>query len=169
MGHPAFSRFGALGYHQIAKTQMKHPLILGCGNRQRGDDAAGILAAERLGALGIAAEVCAGEASELMDAWSGADDVIVIDAVVSGAPAGTVHLWDGQHPPAFATSAGSTHGLGVVQAIELARALGCLPTRLRVYGIEGRRFEIGSEVSPEVERAIEQVVRRIAAGPGIPR
>jgi len=142
---------------------MKHPLILGCGNRQRGDDGAGILAAERLRALGIAAEVCSGESPTLIEAWSGFDDVIVIDAVVTGAPAGAVHVWDGQHPPAFATSAGSTHGFGIAHAIELARVLDCLPARLRVYGIEGKKFEIGSSVSPEVERAVEEVVQRIAS------
>jgi hydrogenase maturation protease len=139
-------------------------LILGCGNGQRGDDAAGLLVAERLRALGVGAKVCSGEVSELIEAWTGADDVIVIDAVVSGASAGTVHVWDGQRPPAFATSAGSTHGLGVAQAIELARALGRLPPRLRVYGIEGKNFEMGgSAVSPEVERAAEEVVQRIVS------
>jgi hydrogenase maturation protease len=138
-------------------------LILGCGNRQRGDDAVGILAVERLRSLGIAAEVCAGEAADLMEAWSGFDNVILIDAVVSGAPTGAVHVWDGQRPPTFATSTGSTHGLGVAHAIELARALDRLPARLRVYGIEGNKFEIGSSVSPEVERAVEEVVLRIAA------
>jgi hydrogenase maturation protease len=140
-------------------------LILGCGNRQRGDDAAGILAVERLCALGIAAEVCTGEPSELMGAWSGADSadgVIVIDAVVTGAPAGTVHVWDGQQLPAFATATGSTHGFGVAQAIELARVLDRLPARLRVYGIEGKRFEIGAVISPQVECAVEEVVSRIA-------
>ncbi|MGO9087603.1 MAG: hydrogenase maturation protease [Candidatus Sulfotelmatobacter sp.] len=138
-------------------------LILGCGNRQRGDDGAGILAAERLCALGMAAQVCSGEPAELMDAWSGVQDVILIDAVVTGAPAGAVHEWDGEHLPVFATSTGSTHGFGVAQAIELARALDCLPARLRVYGIEGKQFEIGSPVSPEVERAVEEVVQRIAS------
>lgn len=138
-------------------------LILGCGNRQRGDDAAGLLVAERLRALGIAAEACSGEISDLIEAWARADDVIVIDAVVSGAPAGTVHVWDGQHPPAFATSGGSTHGLGVAEAIELARALDRLPSRLRVYGIEGKNLEMGSAVSSEVERAVEEVVQRIVS------
>jgi len=138
-------------------------LILGCGNRQRADDGAGILAAERLRALGIAAQVCSGELSELMDAWSGVQEVILIDAVVTGAPAGAVHVWDGQSLPVFAMSAGSTHGLGVAQAIQLARVLDCLPARLRVYGIEGNEFEIGNPVSPQVERAVEEVVQRIAS------
>jgi len=140
---------------------MTPPLILGCGNRHRGDDAAGILAVERLRTPGIAAEVCSAEPSALMEAWSGSDDVIVIDAVVTGAPVGTVHSWNAEHPPRFATSSGSTHGLGLAQAIGLARALDCLPTRLRVYGIEGANFEVGSAPSVEVERAVEEVVRRI--------
>ena len=67
-------------------------LIVGCGNRQRGDDAAGILAAEKLSALGTTSRVCSGEPAELIEAWEGSDDVIVIDAVVTGAPVGTVHV-----------------------------------------------------------------------------
>jgi hydrogenase maturation protease len=142
---------------------MKNPLIIGCGNRERGDDGAGILAAERLRALGFQAEVCSGETSELMEAWAGADDVIVIDAVATGASPGAVHVWDGLRPPTFATCAGSTHGLGVAEAIGLARALDRLPARLRIYGIEGKRFELGSAISPEGERAIREVVERIAS------
>jgi len=138
-------------------------LIIGCGNLQRGDDGAGVIAAERLRSLGIAAEFCVGEASELIGAWSGADDVIVIDAVLTGVPVGTVHVWDSRHPLEYGKSSGSTHGLGVAEAIELARAINCLPERLRVYGIEGKSFEIGSGVSPEVERAVHEVVTRIAA------
>ena len=138
-------------------------LIIGCGNRQRGDDGAGIIAAERLRALGIEAVDCAGAASELMELWSGVDEVIVIDAVVTGAEAGAVHVWDGRHPLAYSKASGSTHGLGVAEAIELSRALDCLPAKLRVYGIEARRFAIGSEVSQEVECGVEEVVRRITS------
>lgn len=137
------------------------PTIIGCGNRERGDDAAGIMAAERIRAFGIDAATCTGESSELLEAWSGAADVIVIDCVVSGASAGTVHVWDGAHPIALGRSHGSTHGLGVGEAIQLSRALGCLPARLRIYGIEGHQFEIRGAVSPEVEKAINEVVNSI--------
>ncbi|HXX01905.1 MAG TPA: hydrogenase maturation protease [Candidatus Acidoferrales bacterium] len=137
-------------------------LIIGCGNRQRGDDGAGIIAVERLRALGIPAKICTGESSELIDAWSGADDVVVIDAVVTGAPTGTVHVWDGQHPMRPSRPSASTHGIGVAEAIELARTLGRLPPKLRVLGIEGKTFKMGNNISPEVERAVEHVVERIA-------
>jgi len=101
-----------------------------------------------------------------MDAWAGADDVIVIDAVVTGASAGTVHVWEGGvwgggQAPVFETSRGSTHGLGLAEAIELGRALGRLPAKLQIYGIEGNAFEVGSAASPEVERGVEEVVRQI--------
>lgn len=138
-------------------------LIIGCGNRLRGDDGAGILVAERLRNLGIPAETRSGEAADLIEAWRGADDVIVVDAVVTGAPVGTVQAWDARQPPASARTSASTHGLGVAEAIELAQALQCRPARLQVYGIEGRRFDPGVEISPEVQRAIEDVARRIVA------
>ena len=138
-------------------------LIIGCGNRQRGDDGAGILVAERLRNLGIPAETRSGEAADLIEAWRGADNVIVVDAVVTGAPVGTVQAWDARQPLASVRTTASTHGLGVAEAIELAQVLHCLPARLQVYGIEGRRFEPGAEISPEVQRAIEDVARIIIA------
>ena len=73
-------------------------LIIGCGNRERSDDGAGILVAERLRELGIDAEMRTGEAADLIEAWKGADDVIVVDTVMTGAPVGTVQAWDGRQP-----------------------------------------------------------------------
>jgi len=136
-------------------------LIIGCGNRDRGDDAAGVLVAEGLRQLGIDVQIHRGDAGELIESWCGVDDVIVVDAVMTGTKVGSVTFWDGQHPPAFLRSTPSTHGLGLAAAIELSRILGCLPIRLRMYGIEGRHFEIGVEVSPEVKNAVERVVRSI--------
>lgn len=136
-------------------------LIIACGNLDRADDAAGILVAECLHDLGIDARVCSGETSDLMEAWSTDDDVIVVDCVVSGAPTGTVHEWEASRRFTF-QSPGSTHGLGLREAIELARAIGCLPRRLRIYGIEGKNFEVGAPVSAEVNRGVTQVVNQIA-------
>jgi len=138
-------------------------LVIGCGNRQRGDDAAGILAAERLRELGVPAQICGGEATALMETWNGANDVIVIDAVLTGARPGTLHIWDGSQALPSCFSVTSTHGLGVAEAIELARALGRLPARLRVWAIEGLQFDLGSDVSPPIRQATEQAALEIAA------
>jgi hydrogenase maturation protease len=55
----------------------------------------------------------------------------------------------------------SAHGFGVSEGIELARALKRLPAHLVVYGIEGRSFALGERLSPEVEAAAGEVVRRV--------
>jgi len=137
-------------------------LIIGCGHPDCGDDAAGLLVARRLRELGWRAVEASGEATGLMSCWEGETDVVLVDATLSGAPVGTIQVWDaGQSPLVRERFRCSTHGLGVAEAIELSRAVGSLPPRLRVYGIEGRRFEAGASPSPEVLQAVEQVVRRI--------
>ncbi|HZP18494.1 MAG TPA: hydrogenase maturation protease [Terriglobales bacterium] len=137
--------------------------IIGCGNLQRGDDAAGILVAQRLRELGLEARTCSGDPLALIDAWSGADDVIVVDAVTSGAPAGSIRTFDAQDPAVFLNPSASTHGMGVAEAIAMARELDRLPARLRIFAIEGRRFDLGAGLSPEVKRAVNKLVRQLAA------
>ncbi|MFZ1138207.1 MAG: hydrogenase maturation protease [Candidatus Sulfotelmatobacter sp.] len=135
--------------------------IICCGNPERGDDGAGALVAERLRDFGVEAEIRSGEALELIEAWYGADDVVVVDSVETGASLGTVWLWDGEKASFPTDQSASTHGLGLSAAIRLARVLDRLPERLQVYGIEGRRYEHGTEVSPELKLAVEHVVRQI--------
>jgi hydrogenase maturation protease len=137
-------------------------LVIGCGNRDRSDDGAGVMVAERVRKLGVKAEICTGESLALIEAWNGADDVVLVDAVVTGAPVGKVWLWDGGQVTQGDISI-STHGYGVAEAIKLARILDRLPKRLRVFGIEGRLFDFGSEISAEVMCAVEEVVEQITA------
>jgi hydrogenase maturation protease len=133
-------------------------LVIGLGNAARGDDAAGLIAARRLG--GLEHE---GDPLALLDLWDGADVAVVIDAVSSGAGPGTIHrLEAGAEPlPVRLRSSTSTHAVGLGEAIELARALGRLPTRLIVFGIEGERFEAGAALTPAVAEAVDAVVREV--------
>ena len=135
--------------------------IIGCGNPDRGDDRAGVLVAERLRGFGIDAEIHTGDPLALLERWSSDEDVIVVDAIMTGAAAGTVRVWDCRPQHAASDASVSSHGFDIGKAIDLARALERLPARLRVYGIEGRQFDAGANTSPEVELAIEVVVRQI--------
>jgi len=141
--------------------------IIGCGNRHRGDDQAGIVVAERLRGLGFEADIHTGDALTLIERWRSNDDVILVDAVVTGSPPGTVHVWDSSLsgcalPKAAGDAAVSSHGFDIAKAIELSRALGKFPGRLQVYGIEGRQFERGAQISAAVLAAIDSVVRRVS-------
>ena len=139
--------------------------IIGCGNADCGDDAAGVLVARRLREWGLDAR----EATSLLDAWEPGDEVVVVDAMMSGREIGAIATWDGDDVPSERTFRVSSHGLGLIEAIRLARVLDRSPARLRVYAIEGRRFAVGSDVSPEVMRAVEAVSAAIAGEAGIAR
>jgi len=137
-------------------------LVIGIGNAYRSDDAAGLVAARRLkGQLPPGGSVLehAGEGTSLMELWTGADCVIVVDAARAGVSPGTVSRFDATHRPLPAASfPGSTHAFSLVEAIELSRALNQLPRELLIYGVEGKDFEPGTNLSPAVELAIEKVV-----------
>jgi hydrogenase maturation protease len=135
--------------------------VIGVGNAWRSDDRVGLEVARRLkGRVRADVEILEreGEPTALIDAWDGADTVWVVDAVSSGAPAGTVHRLEAseQELPAglFQTS---THHFGLAEAVELARSVGRLPRELVVFGIEGASFEAGERLSLAVESAADRV------------
>jgi hydrogenase maturation protease len=140
-------------------------IVLGLGNPDRGDDAAGREVARRLrGGLpeGVTVAEADGEATDLLARLDDADAVYLIDACVSGAPAGTVRRIDAAREPLPPGAFGlSTHGLGPADAIELARALDRLPETCVVYAIEGAAFETGAPLSPAVAGAVEAVAGRV--------
>ena len=144
---------------------MTGSLVIGVGNPDRGDDGAGIAVVRRLrqrGPAGVAVVEAEGEASALIEAWSGKARVVVVDAASSGQRPGNVRRFDARREslPARHLHA-STHAWGVAEAVEMARALGSLPESLVVDGIEGRSFGPGEGLSPGVQAAIDEVVERI--------
>jgi hydrogenase maturation protease len=137
-------------------------LVIGIGNPGRGDDGAGREAARRLALrrdAGIETRECRGEATELMDAWCGASDVILVDACRGAGPIGSVHAFAAEDALRLARLRhASTHSLGVAAAVGLARALGSLPARLVIYAIEAGATDVGPRLSPEVDRGVQEVV-----------
>jgi hydrogenase maturation protease len=142
------------------------PLLIGVGHDGRCDDAAGVRAARLVRALlWPRARVieCAGGATALLEAWQGEPEVVVVDAMCSGSPIGTVRRMDASREPLNAELfRGSTHGLGLAEAVELARSLGRLPSSLVVFGIEGIDFGIGTRLSFPVECAVREAALLIS-------
>jgi hydrogenase maturation protease len=142
-------------------------MVIGVGNTWRGDDGAGLAVARRVRELspaGVEVRELEGDATALVDTWSGAEQVVVIDAAESGAPPGTVQRFDARSQPLPVRSLrSSTHAFGVSDAVELARALGRLPRRLDVYAIEGASFTAGDRLSPDVERAVDELATTLGS------
>jgi len=140
-------------------------VVVGVGNAYRGDDGAGLAVAERLRErvpAGVDVVTCEQEASRVIDAIEDREAAVLVDASSSGSPPGTVHRFDASADavPARAFRS-STHAFGVGEAVELARALGKLPPRVVVFGVEGEEFAAGEGLSPAVAAAIEPVAEAV--------
>jgi hydrogenase maturation protease len=124
----------------------------------RGDDAIGLLIAERLRAraIGQGIDVVSGasDAASLLAQFEGAAAVIAVDCARGGGPPGTIlrlppdpKTWPRARPT-------SSHGNALADAVALGEALGCLPERLSVLVVVGEAFGIGAPLSPAVRDAM---------------
>lgn len=146
---------------------MSATLVLGVGNPDCGDDGAGPALVARLrshaprGADLLASE---GEFLGLLSAMEGRERVILVDAARSGRAPGSIARFPDADLARMATlRAGSTHALGLEQALGLLRALGRPPRQVLVYAIEGRSFRPGEGLSPAVARAVRRAERMVRA------
>ncbi|UCE32319.1 MAG: hydrogenase maturation protease [Burkholderiales bacterium] len=142
-------------------------VVVALGNRLRGDDAIGAAVLERLAPRApptVRLDASAGDPLSLLGAFEDSRALFVVDAVRSGAAAGSVRRLDlaaCAPPPALARA--SSHGPGLAAAIALGRQLGTLPPVLVCYAVEAARFEHGAPLSPQVAAAVEPVVERLLA------
>lgn len=153
---------------------MSSPLIIGVGNDYYGDDGAGLAVVRSLKARKDMPPAryleCHGDCTMLLDAWQGADRVILIDAVLSSADPGTFYRIDALTQPVPITCTFfSTHAFGLAETLALARVLDRLPASLLVYGIVGARFTAGQGLSRSVQEAREKVIEQILLDVEIPK
>jgi hydrogenase maturation protease len=143
-------------------------VVAGLGNSYRGDDAVGPLVAA-LAADEIAPVADVGpieDPLDLLGRFDGVDLAVVVDAVRSGAPVGSVRVVEIDLGPAHLAptpepAITSTHGVGLVGVVRLARAVGCAPRRLAVVTVEGEVFDLGRDMSDAVVAAVPEAVRAV--------
>ncbi len=139
--------------------------VIGIGNRDRGDDAAGLLVTDRLRTEAppdVSVVQLQGDPMQMLEELLAADRAVIVDAVGPAGHPGRVHRFDATGRPGLAGYRGrSTHGLGPSDVVQLALALGSLSKQTVVYGIEGQDFELGHPPTAQVGDAVAGVVARI--------
>lgn len=149
---------------------MAELLVVGIGNRLRGDDGVGPAVADRVRERvgdGVLVVEHDGEPAGLLALLSRARAAVLIDAAGSGAPAGTCTCFDAAAAPLPATvGATSTHGVGLAEAVELGRALGRLPAALDVVCVEGTSYAIGTGLSSAVAAAVDTATGAVLSALG---
>jgi len=136
-------------------------VVIGVGNPDRGDDGVGLVVAGIAGAiLGVRVRTAI-DPFDIVDAWGFADRVVLVDATRGASKPGEITTFEvGSDPFPVVFPSSSTHGLGVADAVALGRALGQMPRRLVVVGVEGESFD-GSGLSPVVADAVDAAVGRV--------
>ncbi len=139
-------------------------LLLGVGNRMRGDDGVGPAVADGVAELGIEGLEIGTETDPLgllerLLRPAGHAHVVVVDATAPRGRPGRLHVVEVSDDPLAARSSPvGTHGLGLAQVVELARALDLLPPRLTVVGVEAMSWGLGQGLSDPVRDRLAVVV-----------
>lgn len=143
----------------------QNALLICTGNEFRQDDGVGLFIGRQLkhkGLPGITVIENHGDGMALIEAWKGENMVILVDAVQSGQPAGTIHSFDLLRAPLpEGILHASSHQVGINECITLSRSLGLLPEKLFFYGIEGESFGNGTWLSITVLEAAWKVVESV--------
>lgn len=142
-------------------------LLIGIGNEFREDDGLGLYVSrhDKITRLrNVAIIENSGDGMAMMDAWKDGRKVILIDAVRSGRPAGTIFYFDLLKDPIPSGLFNiSTHNIGIPDCITLSKKLDLLPEKLFFYGVEGKNFGHGKKLSPVVKTATDILIDQIVA------
>ena len=145
-------------------------LVVGLGNPDRGDDGAGPEVAARIAALDLPDVETVAEAAPLavverLQRTPAPEALVVVDATRPGTEPGRVRVLTlGREPlTGLGAAPASSHGLGLPEALELARALGVLPPRVTVVGIEAASVAVGAGLSDAVRASLDLAVAAVLA------
>ena len=145
--------------------------LLGLGHSMRGDDEIGLIAVQRWKEEHgdsypkdqVEADILESPGLNLLGNIAGQDAAVLIDAVQSGAPAGTLHILAEEDLASFTDGSGSAHGWGAAETLSLGHRLvpEDMPPVIILVGIEAVQFELGEGLSPAVKAAIPKAVNAI--------
>jgi hydrogenase maturation protease len=141
-------------------------VVIGIGNLFRRDDGIGLAVAAQIEERrlpGVRVVMADGEPAGLLEAWEGADLAVVVDAIrwVPASP-GSIHRLTASQLETGSTAA-SSHGLSVPDAIRLGRALDRLPRQVVILAVEGADTGPGTGFSDAVAAAVPHVVAAVMA------
>ncbi len=145
--------------------------ILGMGHSMLGDDEVGLRIVQQwikshasaYPEDTVEAEILESPGITLLGEIAGRDAAILVDAVLSGARAGTLHKLTEEDLANFTDRTGSSHGWGATETLSLGHQLipEDMPEKIYIIGVEALQFELGEGLSPAVKASIPRAVEMI--------
>lgn len=146
---------------------MSGSAVIGLGNPLMGDDGFGLVALARL------RDEWTLEGVELVDGgtWGmsllplieDSDRVVLLDAIAAGARPGEIVVLERDRLPIYLTRKLSPHQVDLRDVLAAAEWRGKLPTETVAIGVDPQSVQLGLELSPEVDRAVDTAVGVVIA------
>lgn len=147
---------------------MPRDLILGVGNLLLSDEGVGIHAVRRLLERGDLPEeiqiVDGGTAGlALMVYLEDVDRLVIIDAMETGGPPGTLVRLSGNQIPAYMALKVSPHEITLPDFLAAAKLRDLYPREVIVWGVQPESMEVGIELSPTLAARLDELVDHVVA------
>ena len=158
---------------RMLEPRGKRILVLGLGNTLLQDEGVGVAAllrvehaltgnhaAEEGGILPDHITLLDGGVMglELLAYIEAADAVLILDAVQTGAPPGTLVRLENHEIPAVVALKMSIHEVGLQETLAMCKFKGTLPGTIVLWGVVPAQLNLGLELSPVVTSQLEHLV-----------
>jgi len=141
------------------------PVIMGLGNPLFQDEGLGVHCIARLADADFheQAELIDGgtDSLALLGVVEAAKHLLVIDAIDTDAPAGTICRVNGDEIPLMMAGRMSAHQIGFQEVLALASLRGKLPAELILIGVQPESLDWGTELTHTVTAAIPAVIEMV--------
>ncbi|RNC71884.1 MAG: HyaD/HybD family hydrogenase maturation endopeptidase [Desulfuromonadales bacterium] len=143
-------------------------LVLGIGNLIMTDDGVGVRVVQRLteeyrfpegvtvmdgGTLGL----------DLLHYLEGVERLLMVDAVETGGPPGTVVRLAGEEIPVALRTKLSPHQMGLQDLLAVAELQGNRPAEMVLWGVQPESIGLGMELSPAVAAQFDRLAAEVLA------
>lgn len=140
--------------------------VIAIGNDLYGDDGVGNAVLNVLEQIPEMKDVelidGATDALGLIDHFSGADHVVIIDAAQMGEKPGTVKVFNKEEVKIKIKMDNlSVHGISLAETFNIAQMVDSLPEKITIIGIEPKNIGISQKLSNVVTQSIPDVVSNI--------
>ena len=141
-------------------------LVIGCGNMLGADDGVGLAALERLrDQYAMPPEVRLEDGGtwglNLLPLIEDAGRLLLVDAINTGATAGTLTVLERDRLPMYFSQKVSPHQIDLREVLALAEFRGTLPLETAALGLQPERIEMSTELSPSVAGRVDELVRAV--------
>jgi len=141
-------------------------LILGVGNLLLTDEGIGIHAVRKLREMNGLPEdleiVDGGTAGlDLLYYLEGVDRLVIVDAVETGGPPGTIVRLAGDKIPAYMALKISPHEITLPDFLAAAKLRDLYPKEVIVWGMQPQSLDVGVELSPALAQMLDSLVDHV--------